>query len=114
MAYVFLFLFLVFITMLLIFIKHEKLSKKNRIIAFFLSFAAVLIIVIYQLNFDKKSSQNREKINHFNQGKILTCKEYVVDSENFSFFGGTNSFVAKDKDKSLKGVILKLEDCEMR
>ena len=113
MGYCFLFLILIFAVILFISAKHKKFSKKHKIIVCSLSAIAVLSIIVYQLDFDKKSVQNREKINSFNQGKILMCGEYVVNSEKFSFYGGTNSFVAKESEKTLKGVILKLEDCQI-
>ena len=114
MVYFLLFVFFLMISILLTFIKHEHLSFKNKIIIFILSVIVILSIMIYQFNFDKKSEKNRQILNHFNQGQTLACKEYFVNSESFSFFGGTSSFVAKESNQTLKGVIVKLEDCEIK
>lgn len=113
MVYFFLFVLLLVITIFLIVVKHERLTKKNKILIFSLATLVIFLIVAYQYSFNERSNINRDKINHFNQGKNLSCKGYVVDSDNFSFFGGTNSFVAKDRNKSLNGVIINLKDCEI-
>ena len=54
----------------------------------------------------------REIINAFEQGKVLKCGDYKVDSSNFIFVNGTLSFVAKQSVKELKGVVIDISTCK--
>ena len=107
-------LFLIFVLLVLLVVVSEKnsFSKNQKIVV--TSVVAVLVIVIYFYGsgLENSAETNRENVNAFRQGKTLTCKEYEVDKERFIYVSGTQTFVPKSNETTLKGVIVKVSTCK--
>ncbi|MFV0480371.1 MAG: hypothetical protein ACK5LP_00125 [Campylobacteraceae bacterium] len=99
---------------LLITIKSENFSTKNKIIVGVLFVLLVISVIIYELNSTKDTNNLKEVVNAFNQGKELTCKDYQVNSTRFNYVGGTMVFMGKNNITELKGVTLFAKDCEIK
>ncbi len=105
---VFLFLLIIVLS------KSESLTPKKRV-----SIIAVLSLIIasailYEFMVSKTQEKNRALINSFKQSKTITCKETPVDDKNFIFEPGTMSFMPKEDNRSLAGIIYSIKDCSKR
>lgn len=107
---------IVFATLLILLalIKDEQLSKKSKSIILVSAITIVTAVVIYQVIFDNKSANNRELLIHFNQGSNLTCKNITINQKDFNYFAGTNTFLANDNNKSMRGLKISIDDCEIK
>ena len=107
-------LFLIFVLLVLLAIVSKKnaFSKNQKIIV--TSVVAVFAIMIYIFESAQTNSalKDRDVVNAFRQGKILTCKEYKVDKNRYIYVSGTQTFMPNKYQTTLEGVIIKVSTCK--
>ena len=108
-------LFLIFILLVLLAVvsKKNSFSKNQKIIATSVVAVFAIVIYIYESSVDNNAEYNREMVNAFRQGKTLTCKEYKVNKEKFLYVSGTQIFMPKSNETTLKGVIVRVSTCKV-
>ncbi|WP_024953790.1 hypothetical protein [Sulfurospirillum arcachonense] len=107
-----LFLVLVLLVLLIVVSKKDSLSKNTKITIMLTIAIFCTIIYFYESSTSKSAEKNREIVNTFRQGKILTCGEYKVDKNRFLYVSGTQTFVPQKSETSLEGVIVKVSTCK--
>ncbi len=107
-------LFLIFILLVLLVVVSKKNSFSNNQKIIVTSVVAVfaIAIYIYESSVGNNAEYNREMVNAFRQGKTLTCKEYKVNKEKFIYISGTQTFMPKPSETTLKGVIVQVSICK--
>ncbi|NOX16625.1 MAG: hypothetical protein GXP61_11510 [Epsilonproteobacteria bacterium] len=106
-----LFLLLVLAVLVIFVSKKNSVSKSVKI---YMTISLVFIFLtgwLFTAYNQKNAQRDRDIINAFEQGKILTCQEYKVNNSDFIFVSGTLSFVAKQSAKNLKGVVIDISTC---
>lgn len=108
-----LFLAVAFLIVFGMYAKKSALSKKAKgglfiAIVFFLMFAWW-----YEAHTSQNTEHNRLLISAFKQGKTLYCDGRAISSETFVFVSGTLSFIANDKNKNDKGVVIDMVTCKL-
>lgn len=107
-----LFLLLILAVLLAFVSKNDSLAKITKIyiiISLVLVFAVGWLFTVYNQNV---AEHDIGIVNAYRQGKILTCGDYKVDINSFSFISGTLSFVAKEDKKELKGIVIDISTCK--
>ncbi len=107
-------LFLIFVLLILLAVVSKKNSFSNSqksIVTIVITIFA-LAIYVYESSTDKHAEHNREVVNAFKQGKILTCEEQKVDNEKFLYVSGTQTFIPKSNEKTLEGIIVRVSTCK--
>ena len=107
-------LFLIFVLLILLAVvsKKNSFSKNTKIAVTSVIVVFAIAIYIYESSLNSSAEKNREMVNSFRQGKTLTCKEYKVDKERFIYVSGTQTFMPKKSETTLKGVIVKVSTCK--
>ena len=107
-------LFLIFILLVLLVVvsKNNSFSKNQKIVVTSVITVFAIAIYIYESSVGNNAEYNREMVNSFRQGKTLTCKEYKVNKEKFLYISGTQTFMPKSSETTLKGVIVKVSTCK--
>ena len=107
-------IFLVFAALIasIFFAKKDEVSLRSKIV--FLVVATLLIGLawLYENTISQESQEYREMINAFKQGKTLYCDTVEVNAKKFVFISGTLSFVANDKNKDHKGLVIDIATCK--
>ncbi len=93
-------------------LKLWQTQKKTTIIKIILS--AILLLWLYESMIDSKADNNRKIVLSFSHGKKIVCDDKIVTSKNFYYENGTESFVAKDDNISLRGVIYPISEYEIQ
>lgn len=73
----------------------------------------VLLAIAYESTVSQTQENNRQLINHFQQGEALVCDGRKITAEEFVYENGTASFVAKKEIRPLRGVVVPLKNCEV-
>jgi hypothetical protein len=94
--------------------KAEVLTPRNRTVIISILSMIIASAVLYEFMVSKKEEQNRTLINAFKQGKTIICKETPIDQKNFIFETGTMSFMAKESNKTLAGIIYSIKECSYK
>lgn len=109
-----LFLVLILFILIIFALSENLISKKNK---FLITGLIVLIFgaVYFFAQYDK-SVQNsaNELLSTFEQGKSLVCDNIEVNSTNFAFEYGTQSFIPKRENKANAGVIISIKKCQIK
>lgn len=107
-------LFLIFILLVLLAVvsKKNSFSKNTKISITIVVAIFTVVIYFYESNIANSTEYNREMVNAFRQGNTLTCKEYEVNKDKFLYVSGTQTFVPKSSEITLKGVIVKVSTCK--
>ncbi|MDR0666668.1 MAG: hypothetical protein LBF71_04565 [Campylobacteraceae bacterium] len=93
-----------------LYLKNGRFTLAKRITIGILILLLIGTVAFYEISYAKRSGQNREILDAFNQNKTLICEGHEVTSADFTFVGGTKVFMRKD---IAQGVI-PIEDCEVR
>ena len=107
-----LFLLLILAVLLAFVSKKDSLAKTTKI---YIIVSLVLVFVVgwlFTVYNQRVAQHDRDIINAYRQGKIITCGDYKVDINSFLFVSGTLSFVAKEDKKELKGVVIDISTCK--
>ncbi len=107
-----LFLIFILLTLLVVVSKRNEFSKNSKIIITL--FVTILTVGIYFYTSTQENSaeKNREIVNSFKQGKTLICKKYKVSNKRFIYVSGTQTFVPKNSETTLEGVIVRVSTCK--
>jgi len=108
-------LFLIFILLVLLVMvsKKNSFSKNQKIIVTSVVTLFAISIYFYESSIENDAQYNREMVNAFRQGKNLTCKEFSVDNKKFIYISGTQTFIPKDGETTLEGVIVRVSTCKV-
>jgi predicted ferric reductase len=107
-----LFAILVLLVMIVFIGKRDSMDK-NAKITLFVVFAILSLLIYFYESFQTDSAEyNRKIVNAFKQGKTLTCREYKVDNRNFLYVSGPQTFVPKNGETTLEGVIIRVSTCK--
>jgi len=108
-------LFLIFILLVLLVVvsKKNEFSKNQKIVTTGVVMVFAIAIYVYESSIDNSAEKNRELVNAFRQGKVLTCKEYKVNKERYIYISGTQTFMPNKEQKTLKGVIVEVSTCKV-
>jgi len=109
---VILFLIFVLLVLLVVVSKKNSFSKNQKIIVTGIVAVVVIVIYFYESGLKSSAEHNRELVNAFRQGRTLTCKEYKVDKDRFIYVSGTQTFMPKSGETTLKGVIVRVSTCK--
>ena len=107
-----LFLLLILAVLLAFVSQKDSLAKTTKI---YIIVSLVLVFVVgwlFTVYNQKVAQHDRDIVNAYSQGKVLTCGGYKVDMNSFLFVSGTLSFVAKEDKKELKGVVIDISTCK--
>ncbi|WP_333803371.1 hypothetical protein [Sulfurospirillum sp.] len=108
-----LFLAVAFLIVFGLYAKKSALSKKAKVglgVAFAL---LALFSWWYEGHTRENTEHNRLLISAFKQGKTLYCDGREISSATFVFVSGTLSFIANDKNKNDKGVVIDMVTCKL-
>ena len=108
-------LFLIFILLVLLVVvsKKDSLGKNTKISIIIVVAVFAVMIYFYESVVGNNAEYNREMVNAFRQGKTLTCKDYKVNKEMFLYISGTQTFMPKSRETTLKGIILEVSACKV-
>lgn len=109
-----LFLLLLILILAVISLSNDLLSKKSKAVVLVLIVAIFGAAFYYTQATQNTQNTSLELLRAYEQGKSLKCGEYEVNSSNFGFEYGTQSFVAKRGAKNYEGVILDIKKCEIK
>ena len=92
-------LFLIFILLILLVVvsKKNSFSKNQKTVVTSVVAVFAIAIYVYESNIENSAEYNRDMVNAFRQGKVLTCKDYTVDKKKFLYLEN------KKKLKKMKG-----------
>ncbi len=69
---------------------------------------------LYEENMEKNEAINIKKVEAFQQGKNLLCRDkIVVNSKIFSYLSGTMTFAPKPNNIKGRGLIISVIDCRI-
>lgn len=109
-----LFLVLILFILIIFALSENVISKKNK----FLITGLIMLIfgaVYFFAQYDKSvQSSTNEILTAYEQGRALECESLEVNSTNFAFEYGTQSFVAKRENKQNAGVIISIKKCQIK
>ena len=107
-------LFLIFILLVLLVVvsKKDSLGKNTKISIIIVVAVFAVMIYFYESIVGNNAEYNREMVNAFRQGKTLTCEEHKVNKEKFLYISGTQTFMPKSSETTLKGIIVKVSACK--
>ncbi|MBE0491692.1 MAG: hypothetical protein IBX44_05530 [Sulfurospirillum sp.] len=109
-----LFLFFIFAIIGLFAIKKEELPLKTKIALLVTLFVLLAAAGVYELSKSANTSQNRETLNAFLQGKTLDCGGVSVHTQAFDYISGTQVFMPKRSNTQHKGLVLEITTCKIR
>jgi amino acid permease len=106
-------LFILFITVLVLFFisRSDSEGKKSKIIFVVFVLAIVLFAFIYEYIASRSISKNTDVLNQFNQSQDIKCKGNVINNKTFLYVSGTQSFSGKPQSKH-SGIVYDIKDCE--
>ena len=107
-------IFTIIIIAALIFSRSQTVFTQKRWTIAKIIIFVILLLWIYEITVDSKADSNREIVLHFNHGKEIICDENSITLKNFYYENGTESFVAKDQNRSLRGIIYPISRCEIK
>ncbi len=107
-------LFLIFILLVLLVVvsKKDSLGKNTKISIVIVVAIFAVMIYFYESIVGNNAEYNREMVNAFRQGKTLTCKDHNVNKEKFLYISGTQTFMPKASETTLKGIIVNVSTCK--
>ncbi len=99
---------------LLLSVKTDNFSQKKKMSIIKTIIAAIVVLWLYEMIVDSTADNNREIVLSFNHGKEIICDDMVISNRFFYYENGTESFVANDKNSSLKDLIYPIQKCEIK
>ncbi|MDD3343220.1 MAG: hypothetical protein PHR87_06555 [Sulfurospirillaceae bacterium] len=93
--------------------KKDELSTRSKIILLAIMMLVVFFAWLYESAVSKESQEDRMMLNAFKQGKTLYCNDVEVTAKKFVFISGTLSFIANDKNKDNKGLVIDIATCKI-
>ncbi len=107
-------LLLVIILLFLIIFSNKTIPTYLKVI-----FTVSLLVIfslgyLYEENMEKKEAVSIKKVEVFQQGKNLLCRDkIIVNNKTFSYFSGTMTFAPKLNNIKGKGLIISVIDCRI-
>lgn len=107
-------IFLVFAMLVgsVLFAKKDTLSTRLKVIFLIIVGLLIGLAWLYEDTISAESQEYRVVLNAFKQGKTLYCDDVEVSAKKFVFISGTQSFIASDKNKEHKGVVIDIATCK--
>ncbi|TKX31711.1 hypothetical protein [Campylobacter estrildidarum] len=113
MSRILFYILVIFILALIVYFLREKLGNKTKPFFGFLLVFFIALSVFFEFKNTQKSYLRNDIIVAFNQGKNILCKDINVSNTYFNYEFGTESFISKDNNESLKSLIIDIKDCRL-
>ncbi|TKX33128.1 hypothetical protein [Campylobacter aviculae] len=113
MGRIFFYILVIFILALIVYFLREKLGNKTKPFFSFLLVCFIALAVFFEFKNSQQSRLINDIIVAFDQNKNISCKDINVSKAYFNYEFGTQSFISKDNNESLKSLIIDIKDCRL-